>query len=80
MATEPTTYRLGSSSLCCTPGIIRWAINGYKFEKDRDTLRRVVTETWGIPDDAADALLSGDVDYTVDDETETVIFSFDSQG
>lgn len=67
-----TTYRLGSAPMIHTPGMLRWAINGYAFESDRDYLRTIFTEGWGIPAPAAEALLSGAVPYTV--EGETVVF------
>jgi hypothetical protein len=69
MTTTPATYRLQSSGLVAAPGVVRWAINGYAFKKDRAKLRRVVTETWkGVPDDAVDALLSKRVPFTVSEE------------
>lgn len=40
------TYKLGSSALVHAPGLIAWAINGYAFPKDRDTILRVVVDTW----------------------------------
>lgn len=67
------TYRLGSSPVIYTPGFIAWAINGYAFERDRAKLVRVVCSEWGIPADAAHALLSKRAAFTVDGET--VVFS-----
>lgn len=69
---RPKTYRLGSSEMVHAPGVVRWAVNGYAFTKDRPYLRRVFIDGWGLPSAAADALLSGKVPYTV--EGETVVF------
>lgn len=68
-----TTYRLGSSPAVHTPGIITWAINGYHFEDDRPQLRKVIVETYNLPEIAADQLLSKKVPYSI--EGETVVFT-----
>jgi hypothetical protein len=73
-----TTYRMQSSGLIHTPGMIRWGINGYHFKKDRAKLRRVFTEGWGLPDKVIAALLSGAVPYTVDAE-EAVVFTYEER-
>ncbi len=39
-------------------------------------LRTVIAQTWKIPDDAADALLSKKVPYSI--EGETVVFNVDA--
>lgn len=72
------TYRLGSSGLIYTPGIVRWAINGYDFPKDRRAMVRVIAEGWNIPKAAAVALLSGAAPY-VAEEDGTVVFSVESK-
>lgn len=66
------TYRLGSSPAVHAPGLIAWAINGYHFPRDRALMCKVVTETWSIPPEAADALLSKRAAFTV--ENATVVF------
>lgn len=68
-----TTYRLGSSPAVHTPGIIAWAINGYHFEDDRPQLRKVIVDTYSLPETAADQLLSKSVPYSIDGET--VVFT-----
>lgn len=70
---EPKTYRLGSSPLIHAPGVIAWAINGYGFKRDRKNMLQVVTKGWGIPEEAAKALLSGKAKYQI--ENETVVFT-----
>lgn len=68
------TYRLQSSSLVHTPGIIAWAINGYAFPRDRATMVQVIAATFpAVPSAAIEQLLSKAVSYTV--EAETVVFS-----
>jgi hypothetical protein len=71
------TYRLGSSPLVFAPGIVAWAINGYKFPKDRKAVANVLCQTWNLTENCAKALLSGAVSYTVEDDA--VVFEFDGQ-
>lgn len=74
---EAIVYRLGSAEFVSAPGLIRWAINGAKFENDRAQMINVVTQTWSVPADAAEALLTEQVPFTV--ENETVVFSHGAQ-
>jgi hypothetical protein len=67
-------YRLGSAEMISAPGLIKWAINGAHFKKDRPAMVNVVASTWGVPKDAAKALLLQQVPYTI--EGETVVFSY----
>lgn len=67
-------YRLGSAEMISAPGMVRWAINGAKFEKDRAAMVNVIAATWGVPKDAATALLLQQVPYTVEDEA--VVFAY----
>lgn len=71
-----TTYRLGSSGLANSHGLVRWAINGYHFPKDRKQMVRVIAESWHIPAEAATALLSEAVPFTVEgtDDMPVVVF------
>jgi hypothetical protein len=52
-----------------TPGIIAWAINGYHFEADRANLLNLVRETYKLPHEIAQGLLSQKIPYRVEDET-----------
>jgi hypothetical protein len=67
-------YRLGSNEMVSAPGMVRWAINGAHFEKDRPAMIDVISETWGVPPEAAMALVMQQVPYTIEDET--VVFSY----
>jgi hypothetical protein len=67
------TYRLGSNEMICAPGLIAWAINGASFKRDRPAMVRVVSQGWGIPQDAARKLVTKQVPYTIEDET--VVFT-----
>ena len=62
-------YRLGSDQNFCAPGVVRWAINGAKFDKDRPQMVKVIADGWNVPKQAAAALVTGKVPYTVEDET-----------
>ena len=72
-------YRLGSSPMINTPGILRWAISGYHFKRDRKKLLRVFTTGYvGSAENPApsaevfDRLLKGEIPWT--QEGETVVF------
>jgi len=67
------TYKLGSSPMIYSPGIIAWAINGAKFKKDVPAMVRVVSDGWGVPYSDAEALLIGKVPYKIEDDV--VVFS-----
>lgn len=71
-ATEAKTYRLASTPGISAPGIVRWAINGYKFKRDRKKLLDVVA-AWPVPREALKKLLAEEVPYTV--EGEVVVFT-----
>ncbi len=69
-----TTYRLTSSPLVHTPGLISWAINGYAFEADQAQMVKVICSTFQqVPADAIRQLLSKAVPFSVEDEA--VVFS-----
>ena len=67
-------YRLGSAEMVSAPGIVKWAINGAHFESDRETVINVIVQGWSVPRDAAAALVTKQVPYTLDGET--VVFSY----
>lgn len=73
-AAKPKTYRLTSTPMFHTPGVLAWAINGYKFKKDRKQLLNVfVTGYPGPSAQVYDRLLKGEIKYTV--EGDAVIFT-----
>lgn len=72
-AAAPKTYRLGSNDFVNAAGVIRWAINGASFERDRPKMVNVVSQTWGVPEAAALALLTRQVPFTV--ENGAVVFT-----
>jgi hypothetical protein len=63
------TYRLGSAEMVHAPGLVRWAINGAKFERDRKTVTNVIAATWSIPYEAALALTTGKAAFALDGDT-----------
>ena len=76
-AAAQTTYRLHSSPMQHTPGVIAWAINGYAFPKDRSMLIKVIKAGFaGVPTFAIQQLLSGAVGHTV--EGDVVVFTVDT--
>ena len=52
------TYNLQSSGLMHAPGIIRWAINGYRTGEARKMVA-LVCSGWNLPRGPVVALLSG---------------------
>lgn len=71
-ATESKTYRLASTEMVSAPGLLRWAINGYKFKRDRKQMLDVMA-SWPVPREALRKLLAEEVSYTV--EGDVVIFT-----
>ena len=71
------TYRLGSNGLVHTPGLLLWAINGAKFKKDRKKMVNLFSEGYGLPKDAATALVAKGAPYTV--VGETVVFTYPAE-
>jgi hypothetical protein len=71
---ELKTYRLGSNSLVHAPGVVAFAIDGYRYEKDRQYALDMITACWPVvPEEAARALLSLEAPYTV--EGNVVVFT-----
>ena len=65
------TLTLESTPMLNTAGLLRWAMNGYKFKKDRKRLRRVFTEGFTHPrltDEVVDRLLKGELPHKIDGE------------
>jgi len=64
-------YRLTSTEMIYTPGIIRFAQSMYF--SDAPAAVRILREGYGLPNSIADALCSGALSYQV--EGEAVVFS-----
>ena len=64
-------YRLNSTEMIYTPGIIRFAQSMYF--SDAPTAVRILREGYGLPNSIAEALASGYLSYEV--EGEAVVFS-----
>lgn len=69
-----TRYRMQSAPMIHTPGLVAWAINGAAFEADRPQMIKVISDGYGIPRDAAAALVTGAASYTLEDDGQTVVF------
>lgn len=65
-------YALGSNEMVYAPGVVAWAINGAHFKKDAPKLVKVISEGWGVPVEAAKALVMKKVPYKI--EGEAVVF------
>lgn len=67
---------LQSSPAVNTPGLLRWAMNGYRFKRDRKNLRRVFVTGYGLPDPVVHRLLSGELPHQI--VGEEVHFEYDA--
>ena len=68
-----TTYRLTSNEAVYAPNLVRFAINGARYKKDRQAMINLIAKGWGVPFGAAIKLIRERVPYKVDGET--VIFT-----
>ena len=69
--TMKNTYRLSSTEMIYTPGIIRFAQS--MFPTDAPTAVRILRDGYALPNSIAEALASGYLSYEIDGET--VVFS-----
>lgn len=72
--TNLVKVELPSASMVHTPGLLAWAINGYKFPKDRKAMVRVFVDGYGLTAQCVNDLLSEKVPYTV--EGDSVFFNY----
>jgi len=66
------TFHLHSTGLIHTPGILAWAINGYKFKKDRKRIMDVFKagfEGQGMSEEVMHKLLAGEIPFKVEGST-----------
>lgn len=54
-----TQYRMLSTPMVHTPGLLAWAMNGYQFEEDREHMLRVMTSTFEAIPPGGDAQTAG---------------------
>jgi hypothetical protein len=64
---EKSKFNLQSTPMIHTPGILKWAMNGYHFKKDRKKLREVF-KAYGLSNNCVHDLLSGKIPYEIVDE------------
>ena len=60
---ETKTYTMLSAPMMNAPGVLRWAINGYKFKRDRAAMLRVVKCWEGPSDEVYHRLLMGEIEW-----------------
>lgn len=65
-ATEPKTVRLGSMEMISAPGMLAWAMNGYKFKRDRKNMVNVMKSWPGLTDDQWNKVLAGEIPHTIE--------------
>jgi hypothetical protein len=59
-----------------TPGLLKWAINGYKFKKDRKAMVRVFVDGYNLTPEAANDLLSERIPHRI--EGGSVFFEYEA--
>lgn len=70
----PRTIRLQSSPFMNAPGLIAWAKNGYKFERDRKNMLDVICGTWpSLSRETVAALLAEEISVKV--EGDAIVFT-----
>jgi hypothetical protein len=70
------TFTLASGPMVHTPGLIRWAMAGYRTGA-ADTMIEIITSGWPmLTEEHARGLLSGDVPHDVIDDT--VVFTVEA--
>lgn len=77
--TEPKTFRLGSNQMVSAPGIIRWAINGYKFKRDRKKMVNVMKSWDGLTDAQWAKVLTGEIPHTIEGDVVVITITDDPQ-
>ncbi len=68
------TVTLESSPMIHTPGILRWAINGYRIPKQRKAMVKVISDGYGLAPQCATDLLTGKTPHRI--EGENVVFEY----
>lgn len=64
--TEQKTFRLGSNQMVSAPGILKWAMNGYKFKRDRKKMVNVMKSWPGLTDEQWGKVLAGEIPHTIE--------------
>jgi|LakMenEpi03Aug12_release.lakeMendotaPanAssembly.Ray.scaffolds.fasta_scaffold703396_2 hypothetical protein len=70
-------FTLQSNPMVHTPGLLKWAMDGYRSRKGRKNLREVF-KSYNLSDKCVNDLLSGKIPYEVIEET--VVFEYDKSG
>ena len=51
------TYRLASVDMFRVPNVLKWAINGFKFQEDQASIAKIFVEAYGLPQEVVVNLL-----------------------
>jgi len=71
---KPRTVALTSTTMVHAPGILRWAMNGYRFKRDRNKMIKVIQCWTGLTRKEWHGVLSGTIPHTI--EGDRVIIEF----
>jgi len=63
-----TTYRLASVSMFHIPSVLKWGVNGFKFQEDRANIAKIFVEAYRLPQEVVENLLSEKIPFVVDGE------------
>ena len=62
------TYRLASVDMFRVPNVLKWAINGFKFQEDQASIAKIFVEAYGLPQEVVMNLLSEKIPFVIDGE------------
>jgi len=60
------TVALTSTKMVSAPGMLRWAMNGYRFQRDRHTLIKVMQAWPGLTRQEWHGILSGTIPHRIE--------------
>jgi ribosome maturation factor RimP len=65
---KPRTVALTSNDMISAPGMLRWAMNGYRFQRDRNRMIKVMQAWPGLTRKEWQGVLSGTIPHTIEGE------------
>lgn len=63
-----TTYRLASVNMFHIPSVLKWGVNGFKFQEDRANIAKIFVEAYRLPQEVVENLLSEKIPFVIDGE------------
>lgn len=63
---RPRTVRLGSTEMVSAPGMLRWAMHGYRLKSQRNLMIKVMQAWRGLTRKEWHGVLSGTIPHTIE--------------